>query len=48
MLNLQTGNNKGKTSFESKTIEDMTSQLGLHQLNNEPTQILKNSSSCID
>ena len=38
--------NKGKTSFEGNTIENLTSQLGLHQIMNEPTHILPNSSSC--
>ena len=40
--------NKDKTSFEGNTIENLTSQLGLHQIINEPTHILPNSSSCID
>ena len=40
--------NKDKTSFEGNTIENVTSQLGLDQIINEPTQILPNSSSCID
>ena len=40
--------NKDKTSFEDNTIENVTSQLGLHQIINEPTHILPNSSSCID
>ena len=40
--------NKEKTSFEGNTIENVTSQLGLHQMINEPTHILPNSSSCID
>ena len=37
--------NKNKTSFEGNTIDNITSQLELHQLINEPTQ---NSPSCID
>ena len=37
-----------KTSFEGSTIESITSQFGLHQLINEPTHLLQNSSSCID
>ena len=37
-----------KTSFESKTIESIFSQFALHQLINEPTQLLENSFSCID
>ena len=40
--------NKDKTSFEGNTIENVTSQPGLHQIINEPTHILPNSSSCID
>ena len=57
MLNTAIGNfnakssdwyNKDKTSFEGSTIENVTSQLGLHQIINEPTHILPNSSSCID
>ena len=40
--------NKDKTSFEGNTIENVTSQLGLHQIINEPTHILPNVSSCID
>ena len=41
-------NNKDKTSYEGNAIENVTSQLGLHQTINEPTHILPNSSSCID
>ena len=37
-----------KTNFEGCTIESITSQFGLHQLINEPTHFLQNSSSCID
>ena len=40
--------NKDKTNFEGNTIENVTSQLGLHQIINEPKHILSNSSSCID
>ena len=40
--------NRDKTSLEGNTIENITSQLGLHQIINEPTHILPNSSSCID
>ena len=40
--------NKDKTTFEGNTIDNITSQLGLHQLINEPTHILQNSSSCVD
>ena len=37
-----------KTNFEGSNIESTTSQSGLHQLINEPTHLLQNSSSCID
>ena len=37
-----------KTSFEGSTIESITSQFGLHQLINEPTDLLQNSSPCIN
>ena len=37
-----------KKNFEGSTIESITSQFGLHQLINEPTHLLQNSSSCID
>ena len=37
-----------KTSIKGGTIESITSQFGLHQLINEPTPLLLNSSSCID
>ena len=37
-----------QTSFEGNTIENITSQFGLHQLINEPTHLLQNSSLCID
>ena len=37
-----------KTSFEGSIFESITSQFGLHQLINEPTHLLQNSSSCID
>ena len=37
-----------KTSFKGSTIESITSQFGLHQLINEPTHLLQDSSSCID
>ena len=33
---------------EGISIENITSQFGLHQIINEPTHILENSSSCID
>ena len=47
-LNPVTGNSGDKTRFEGSTIESITSQFGLHQLINEPTHLLQNSSSCID
>ena len=34
-----------KTNFEGSTIESITFQIGLHQLINEPTYLLQNSSS---
>ena len=37
-----------KTNFEGSAIESITSQFGLHQLINEPTHLLQNSSLCID
>ena len=40
--------NKDKTSLEGNAIENLASQFGLHQIINEPTHILPNSSSCID
>ena len=36
------------TTTEGKTIENISSQFGLHQMINEPTHILESSSSCID
>ena len=36
-----------KTNFEGSTIENVTSQFGLHQLINKPTHLLQNS-LCID
>ena len=39
---------KEKTSFEANTIENVTSQLGLHQIINETAHIMPNSSTCID
>ena len=35
-------------SSQGKTLENVTSQFGLHQVIKEPTHILHNSSSCID
>ena len=40
--------NKNRTTFVDNTIYNITSQFGLHQLTNEPTHILQNSSSCIN
>ena len=40
--------NKNKTTFVDNTIYNITSQFGLHQLTNEPTHILQNSSSYIN
>ena len=45
MLNLQIGIIKTK---QGNTIENETSQLGLHQIINEPTHLLPNFSSYID
>ena len=42
MLNLQIG------IIKTKQVSKVTSQLGLHEIANEPTHILPNSSSCID
>ena len=36
------------STSEGILIENITSQFGLHQIINEPTHILENSSSCID
>ena len=36
------------TTSEGKAIENMSSQFSLHQVINEPTNILESSSSCID
>ena len=35
-------------TFEGVSVENVVSQLGLHQIVKEPTHILENSSSCID
>ena len=48
MLNLKTKTNEDKTTFEGNTIENITSQFGLHQLINKNAHILYNSSLCID
>ena len=37
-----------KTNFVGIAIENISSQCGLYQVINEPTNILENSSSCID
>ena len=36
------------TTSQGKALENVTSQFGLHQVINEPTHILHDSSSCID
>ena len=37
-----------RSTSEEISIENITSQFGLHQIINEPTYILENSSLCID
>ena len=39
---------KDSSTSEGISIENITSQFGLHQIINEPTHILEDSSSCID
>ena len=39
---------KDTSTPEGISVESITSQFGLHQIINEPTHILENSSSCID
>ena len=39
---------KDSSTSEGISIENITSQFGLHQIINEPTHILENSFSCID
>ena len=39
---------KDSSTSEGISIEKITSQFGLHQIINEPTHILENSSSCFD
>ena len=39
---------KDSSTSEGISIENITSQFGLHQIINEPTHIIENSSSCID
>ena len=39
---------KDSSTSEGISVENITSQFGLHQIINEPTHILENSSSCID
>ena len=48
MINIEIGITITKQSFEGNKIENVASQLALHQIINEPTHILPNSSSCID
>ena len=40
--------NKDKTSLEGDAIENITSELGVHHLINEPKHILQNSTTCTD
>ena len=39
---------KDNTNFEQNAINNITFNLGLHQLTNDPTHILKGSFSCIE
>ena len=39
---------KDSSTSEGILVESITSQFGLHQIINEPTHILENSSSCVD
>ena len=39
---------KDSSTSEGISVESITSQFGFHQIINEPTYILENSSSCID
>ena len=39
---------KDSNTYEGILVESITSQFGLHQIINEPTQILESSSSCIE
>ena len=39
---------KDKTSYKGLKTDAITSQFGSEKLNNEPTHIIENSSSCID
>ena len=39
---------KDSSIFEGISVESITSQFGLHQIINERTHILENSSSCVD
>ena len=48
MLNQTIGFAMTKTNFEGDSIENLTTQFGLHQVILEPTHILDTSSSCID
>ena len=47
-LALSQWHDKDSSTSEGISIENITSQFGLHQIINEPTHILENSSSCID
>ena len=39
---------KDSSTFEGIPNENITSQFGLHQIIDEPSHILENSSSCVD
>ena len=45
---LKQWHNKESSTSIQISVESIPSQFGLHQIINEPTQILENSSSCID
>ena len=46
--NLRRWHDKDSSISEGISIENITSHFGLHQVINEPTHILENSSSCFD
>ena len=48
MQNQVTNEENDITTIAGKVIENISSQFGLHQVINEPTQIVESSSSCID
>ena len=47
-FNAKQWHGKDSSSSEGISVDSITSQFGLHQIINEPTHILENSSSCID